>query len=103
MILFRAFINNKAVTNRVYWAGSEDSETVAIKKEVTDVFTSETFPYPVNIWGVDMNANVITFHQCSVEQDHKDSSKFQNSLLLDADFLRYIYNLDTKTKTIEIF
>jgi|TARA_R100001224_G_scaffold44839_1_gene25826 hypothetical protein len=103
MILFRAFINNKAVTNRVYWAGSEDSETVAIKKEVTDVFTSETFPYPVNIWGVDMNANVITFHQCSVEQDYKDSSKMQNSLLIDKDFMRYIYNLDTKTKTIEIF
>tara|TARA_R110001592_G_scaffold236346_1_gene494633 strand:+ start:359 stop:1174 length:816 start_codon:yes stop_codon:yes gene_type:complete len=103
MILFRAFIDNKAVTNRVYWAGSEDSETIAIKKEVTDVFTSETFPFPVNVWGVDMNANVITFHQCSIEQDHKDSSKIQNSLLIDKDFLRYIYNLDTKTKTIEIF
>jgi len=103
VILFRAFIDNKKVVNRVYWAGSEDAETIAVKKRVTDVFTSETFPFPIMIWGVNMDDNVITFHQCSVEQDHKDSSKFQNSLLLDADFMRYIYNLDTQTKTIEIF
>ena len=43
MILFRAFIDNKKVVNRVYWAGSEDAETIAVKKRVTDVFTSETF------------------------------------------------------------
>jgi hypothetical protein len=103
VILFRAFIDNKKVVNRVYWAGSEDAETIAVKKRVTDVFTSETFPFPVNIWGVNMDDNVITFHQCSVEQDHKDSSKMQNSLLIDKDFTRYIYNLDTQTKTFEVF
>ena len=37
MILFRAYIENKAVTNRVYWAGSEDAEVVALKKQITDV------------------------------------------------------------------
>ena len=47
--------------------------------------------------------NVITFHQCSCEQDCKDSSKIQNSILINKDFMRYIYNLDTTTKTIEIF
>ena len=104
MILFRAYIVNKAVTNRVYWAGSEDAEVVALKKQITDVFTSETFPFPVQIWGVDEGStNVLTIHQCSCEADYKDSSKIQNSLLIDKDFMRYIYNLDTEVKTIEIF
>ena len=104
MILFRAYIENKAVTNRVYWAGSEDAEVVALKKQITDVFTSETFPFAVNMWGVDEgSANVLTLHQCSCASDYKDSSKIQNSLLIDKDFMRYIYNLDTKVKTIEIF
>lgn len=102
-ICMRAYINNKKVTNRVYFAGSEDAEVVKIKKQVTDVFTSETFPYEVQTWGVDTDGNVLTFHQCSCQADYKDSSKIQNSLLIDRDFLRYIYNLDTKTKTIEIF
>ena len=103
MVLYRVFIDNKKVVNRVYWAGSDDDETVKVKKQVTDVFTDETFPFPVNIWGVDMDNNVITFHQCSCEQDWKDSSKIQNSILINKDFLRYIYDLDTATKTIEIF
>ena len=104
MILFRAYIVNKAVTNRVYWAGSEDAEVVKLKKQITDVFTSETFPFAVTMWGVDEgSANVLTIHQCSCEADYKDSSKIQNSLLIDKDFMRYIYNLDTKVKTIEIF
>ena len=60
---------------------SEDDETVKVKKQVTDVFTDETFPFPVNIWGTDMDNNVITFHQCSCEADWKDSSKIQNSIL----------------------
>ena len=102
-ICMRAYIDNKKVTNRVYFAGSEDAEVVKIKKQVTDVFTSETFPYEVQTWGVDTDGNVLTFHQCSCQADYKDSSKIQNSLLIDRDFLRYIYNLDTKTKTIEIF
>ena len=92
MILFRAYIVNKAVTNRVYWAGSEDAEVVALKKQITDVFTTETFPFPVQIWGVDEgSANVLTIHQCSCEADYKDSSQIQNSLLIDKDFMRYIY------------
>tara|TARA_R100001510_G_scaffold19373_1_gene16881 strand:- start:706 stop:1533 length:828 start_codon:yes stop_codon:yes gene_type:complete len=102
-ICMRAYIDNKKVTNRVYFAGSEDAEVVKIKKQVTDVFTSETFPYEVQTWGVDTDGNVLTFHQCSCDVDYKDSSKMQNSILIDRDFLRYIYNLDTKTKTIEIF
>ena len=103
MHLYRVYIDNKKVVNRVYWAGSEDDETVKVKKQVTDVFTDETFPFPVNIWGTDMDNNVITFHQCSCEADWKDSSKIQNSILINKDFLRYIYDLDTATKTIEIF
>ena len=102
-ICMRAYINNKKVTNRVYFAGSEDAEVVKIKNQVTNVFPDETFPYDVQTWGVDTDANVLTFHQCSCEADYKDSSKMQNSLLIDRDFLRYIYDLDTATKTIEIF
>ncbi len=82
MVLYRAFIDNKKVVNRVYWAGSDDDETVKVKKQVTDVFTDETFPFPVNVWGVDMDNNIITFHQCSCDSDYKDSSKLQNSILI---------------------
>jgi hypothetical protein len=90
-ICMRAYIDNKKVTNRVYFAGSEDDEVVKIKKQVTDVFTSETFPYEVQTWGVDTDGNVLTFHQCSCDPDYKDSDKMQNSILIDRDFLRYIY------------
>lgn len=103
MFLYRAYIDNKKVVNRVYWAGSDDDETVKVKKQVTDVFTDETFPFPIFVWGVDMDKNVITFHQCSCEADYKDSSKLQNSILIDKDFIRYIYDLDNKVKTFEIF
>ena len=103
LVCMRAYIDNKKVTNRVYFGGSDDDEVTKIKKQVTDVFTSETFPYSVQTWGVDTDGNVLTFHQCSCDSDYKDSSKMQNSLLIDKDFLRYIYDLDTATKTIEIF
>ena len=41
MFLYRAYIDNKKVVNRVYWAGSDDDETVKVKKQVTDVFISQ--------------------------------------------------------------
>ena len=102
MILYRAWIQNKAVVHRTYWAGSEDAETIKVKNEILKVFPDETFPHPVNVWGVKMGGNKYTIHNCSCKQDWKDSSKIQNSLLIDKDFIKYFYDLDTKTKTIEI-
>jgi hypothetical protein len=102
VILYRAWIQNKAVVHRTYWAGSEDSETIKVKNEILKVFPNETFPHPINVWGVKMGGNKYTIHNCSCEQDWKDSSKIQNSLLIEKDFIKYFYDLDTATKTIEI-
>ena len=82
MILYRAWIQNKAVVHRTYWAGSEDSETIKVKNEILKVFPNETFPHAINVWGVKMGGNKYTIHNCSCEQDWKDSSKIQNSLLI---------------------
>jgi len=103
MILYRAWIQNKKVVHRTYWAGSDDTETTKIKNEILAKFPDETWPWEPNVWGVKMDSNKYSLHGCSCAADYKDSSKIQNSLLIDRDFLRYIYNLDTKTKTIEIF
>ena len=103
MILYRAWIQNKTVIHRTYWGGSEDAETIKVKNEILAKFPDETYPYEMQVWGVKMGANKYSVHNCSCASDYKDSSKIQNSLLIDKDFMRYIYNLDTKVKTIEIF
>ena len=102
MILYRTWIQNKTVVHRTYWAGSEDDETKKVKDEILKVFPDETFPFPMYVWGVKMGGNKYTIHNCSCSADYKDSSKIQNSLLIDKDFIKYFYDLDTKTKTIEI-
>ena len=101
-ILYRAWIQNKAVVHRTYWAGSEDSETVKIKNEILAKFPNETWPFEPNVWGVKMGANKYSLHNCSCTPDYKDSSKIQNSILLNLDFIKYFYDLDTVTKTIEM-
>ena len=104
MYLFRAYIENKKVINRAYWGNPDDTEIVKLKKQITDKFSGETFPFEVNMIGVDMgDANVITIHQCSVDSNNASVAKIQNNLLLDKDFMRYIYDLDNTTKTIEVF
>ena len=101
-ILYRAWIQNKAVVHRTYWAGSEDAETVKIKNEILAKFPNETWPYEPNVWGVKMGANKYSIHNCSCDADYKDSNKIQNSILFNLDFIKYFYDLDTVTKTIEM-
>lgn len=103
MILYRVFIENKKVINRVYWGGTQDTETKNVINQIKGKFPNEKWAWDNFVWGVNMDENVYTIHQCSVPEDHKDSSKFQNSLLINRDFMRYIYNMDTSIKTIEIF
>ena len=104
MILFRVFIENKTVINRVYWAESATEQELADRlSEITDVFPNETFPYPPAILGKDLYDNVSTLHQCSPDNNSAVAAKIQGNLLLDKDFIRYIYDLDTNTKTYEIF
>lgn len=102
MILYRAWIQNKKVVHRTYWAGSDDTETTKIKNEILAKFPDETWPWEPNVWGVKMDSNKYSLHGCSCAADYKDSSKIQNSILLNHDFIKYFYDLDTATKTIEI-
>ena len=104
MILFRVFIENKAVINRAYWAESPTEQALTDRlSEITDVFPNEAFPYPPAILGKDLYNNVSTLHQCSPDNNSAVATKVQGNLLLDKDFIRYIYDLDTNTKTYEIF
>jgi len=102
MILYRAWIQNKTVIHRTYWGGSEDAETIKVKNEILAKFPDETYPFEMQVWGVKMGANKYSVHNCSCASDYKDSSKIQNSLLLNHDFIKYFYDLDTSTKTMEI-
>ena len=102
LILYRAWIQNKTVIHRTYWGGSNDSEQIKIKNEILAKFPNETYPYEPNVWGVKMGANKYSLHGCSCPTDYKDSNKIQNSLLLNHDFIKYFYDLDTSTKTMEI-
>jgi len=104
VILFRVFIENKAVINRAYWAESPTEQALTDRlSEITDVFPNEAFPYPPAILGKDLYNNVSTLHQCSPDNNSAVATKVQGNLLLDKDFIRYIYDLDTNTKTYEIF
>jgi len=104
VILFRDFIENKAVINRAYWAESPTEQALTDRlSEITDVFPNEAFPYPPAILGKDLYNNVSTLHQCSPDNNSAVATKVQGNLLLDKDFIRYIYDLDTNTKTYEIF
>ena len=105
MILFRVFIKNKEVINRVYWGdGPDDAGIQGYKADIAKAFPGQTFPYPVSICGKDMgSANVLTIHQCTVGHDSALKSKLEYDLMIDQDFIRYIYDLDTNTKSYELF
>tara|TARA_R100001480_G_scaffold22622_1_gene32689 strand:+ start:235 stop:1062 length:828 start_codon:yes stop_codon:yes gene_type:complete len=102
LVLYRAWIQNKKVVHRNYWAGSDDDETKKVLAEIAKKFPNETWPHDPNVWGVKMGANKYSLHGCSCEPDYKDSGKIQNSILLKHDFIKYFYDLDTTTKTMEI-
>ena len=101
-ILFRTWVQNKKVVHRNYFAGSEDPETVKVKNEILKKFPGEEYPYPMQIWGVKMEGNKYSVHVCSPRPEHDESSKVQNSLLLNKDFIKYFYDMDTGVKTIEV-
>lgn len=103
IILYRAFIRDKKVYNRVYWGGSDDPETIKVFNEIKGKFPNEKLPIKAWIWGIEMESNVYSIHQCSFDADNKLSSDLQNSLLIDKDFIRYIYDMDTSTKSYEVF
>lgn len=105
MILFRVFIENKEVTNRVYWGEEEDDSGIEdLLTEVTDVFTNELHPYTPTVIGKNLvGDNLVVVHQCSPSTAVTLPSNIANNLLIDKDFIRYIYDLDTNTKTYEIF
>ena len=101
-VLYRAWIQNKAVVHRTYWAGTDDDEVKKIKAEIAKKFPGETWPHEPNVWGVKMGANKYSLHGCSCVANYKDSNKIQNSILLNHDFIKYFYDLDTTTKTMEV-
>lgn len=104
MILFRVFIKNKEVINRVYWGDGPDDTGFDDKKAAIDAaFPGLTYPWPVFVYGEDMTGNVVTIHSCSVSHDNPLKSKLEYDLMIDQDFIRYIYDLDTNTKSYELF
>lgn len=109
MILYRVYIKEKKVINRAYWfdSATESADMKREKDKILAKFPDETWPWNPFIIGYDMDANVMTVHQCSVDSDFEGSTgnkaHIQNNLLLDKDFMRYIYDLDNTKKTIEVF
>jgi hypothetical protein len=105
MIFFRIYIEDKKVINKVYWKDSpDDAGFKALEDQINAVFPNENLPYDNLAIGVDVgDSNVLTIHQCSVEQDSALAARVQNDLLIDKDFIRYIYDLENATKSYEIF
>ena len=105
MIFFRIYIEDKKVINKVYWKDSpDDAGFKALEDQIEAVFPNENLPYDNLAIGVDVgDSNVLTIHQCSVEQDSALAARVQNDLLIDKDFIRYIYDLENATKSYEIF
>tara|TARA_Y100000361_G_scaffold145716_1_gene155262 strand:- start:7970 stop:8797 length:828 start_codon:yes stop_codon:yes gene_type:complete len=100
--LYRAWIKNKKVVHRTYWGGSDDAETKAVLNEIKGKFPKETYAFPIVVWGVKMDGNKYSVHTCSCEPDYKDSDKFENSILLSKDFIKYFYDMDTSQKYMEV-
>jgi hypothetical protein len=105
MIFFRIYIEDKKVINKVYWKDSpDDAGFKALEDQINAVFPNEKLPYDNLAIGVDVgDSNVLTIHQCSVAQDSALAARVQNDLLIDKDFIRYIYDLENATKSYEIF
>lgn len=105
MIFFRIYIEDKRVINKVYWKDSaDDAGFQKLEDQINAVFPDENLPYDNLAIGVDVgDSNVLTIHQCSVAQDSALAARVQNDLLIDKDFIRYIYDLENATKSYEIF
>lgn len=105
MIFFRIYIQDKRVINKVYWKDSaDDAGFKKLEDQINAVFPDENLPYDNLAIGVDVgDSNVLTIHQCSVAQDSALAAKVENDLLIDKDFIRYIYDLENATKSYEIF
>jgi len=105
MIFFRIYIEDKKVINKVYWKDSpDDTGFKALEDQIEAVFPNENLPYDNLAIGVNVgDSNVLTIHQCSVAQDSALAARLQNDLLIDKDFIRYIYDLENATKSYEIF
>ena len=105
MILFRIYIEDNRVINKVYWKNqADDAGFQALVAQINAVFPNENLPYDNLAIGVNVgDSNVLTIHQCSVAQDSALAARLQNDLLIDKDFIRYIYDLENATKSYEIF
>jgi hypothetical protein len=108
MIIWRAYIENKAVTRVVYWGETSNPEDTTyvekMKAKIIDKFPNETFPYPIWVIGTELgNDSNLSIHQCSVDSDSLLSKKLANTLLVDKDYIVYNYDLNTVTKTYEVF
>lgn len=105
MILFRIYIEDKKVINKVYWKDQvNDAGFETLESQINAVFPNENLPYDNLAIGVDVSdSNVLTIHQCSVAQDSALAAKVENDLLIDKDFVRYIYDLENATKSYEVF
>ena len=105
MILFRIYIEDKKVINKVYWKDQvNDAGFETLESQINAVFPNENLPYDNLAIGVNVgNSNVLTIHQCSVAQDSALAAKVEHDLLIDKDFIRYIYDLENATKSYEIF
>lgn len=105
MILFRLYIEDKKVTNKVYWKDqANDTDFETLESQINTVFPNENLPYDYLAIGVNVgDSNVLTIHQCSVAEDSALATKVEHNLLIDKDFVRYIYDLENATKSYEIF
>jgi len=105
MILFRAYIENKRVTNKVYWKDqAADAGFQTLVDQINAVFPNENLPYDNLAIGVEVgDSNVLTIHQCSVAEDSALAANVEHALLIDKDFVRYIYDLENATKSYEVF
>jgi hypothetical protein len=105
MILFRVFIENKKIVEKMYWRQSEeDADYYHLKDQFTAIFPDEIFPYEdFTHIGVNLEKNVMTVSNCCPDNDSALKKRLETDLFLSKDFIRYIYDFDNKTKTYEMF
>jgi len=104
MILFRVFIENKRVVEKMYWREStEDTDFYHLQNQITEVFPNETFPYENAVVGVNLEGNVMTIMNCCPDDDSALKKRLETDLFIAKDFVRYVYDFENKTKTYEMF
>jgi hypothetical protein len=113
MFLHRVLIEDCKVLSRIWWFEPTKLSDVKlckkIQKEIDNVFPNETYTYPVNhIYGMNHDDNGIIFHMCSPFEDEmatlsrKHSLKAQNVILTGKAYVRYLYDIENKSKTFEV-